>query len=159
MHDDYVATLADWVAMLSISTRWIFEKVRERAIKEITARLGKVEAFELIRLAIKYDVEQWFKPAYRRIVTRAELITHAESVKIPYRVTIMLTRSREQYWKHHQPGIQQPGQLGGAILTPQQPSVINPQPGVRSQNAKDPDAIIEAEIRLMAAESAGTPDE
>jgi len=133
MHDDYVATLADWVAMLSISTRLMFEKVRERAIKEITARLDKVEAFELIRLAIKFDVEQWLKPAYRLIVTRAELITRAESVKIPAHVAIILTRSREQYWKgftynqHH-----------GALT---------------------PDAIIEAEIRLMAAEPVGAPDE
>jgi len=155
MHDDYVVTLADWLAILSISTRWIFEKVRERAIKEITARLDKVEAFEIIRLAIKYDVEQWFKPAYRRIVTRAELITYAESVKIPAHMTIMLTRSREQYWKYYndnQPRIQQPqSSLFG------QPSPIQ-QPGIQIQNVNDPDAIIEAEIRLMAAESAGSPE-
>ena len=125
MHDDYVATLADWVSMLSISTRWIFEKVRERAIKEITARQDKVEAFEIIRLAIKFDVEQWLKPAYRRIVTRAELITRAESAKIPVHVTIMLTRSREQYWRNFNSGYGQ----------------------------GDADAIIGAEIALMAAES------
>ena len=135
MHDDYVATLADWVAMLSISTRFMFEKVRERAIKEITARLDKVEAFELIRLAIKFDVEQWLKPAYRRIVTRNELITRAESVKIPAHVTMMLTRSREQYWKNYS---------------------YNQYQGV--QNPGNPDAIIEAEIRLMAAESAETAE-
>jgi hypothetical protein len=133
MHDDYVATLADWIAMLSISTRLIFEKVRERAIKEITARLDKVEAFELIRLGIKFDVEQWFKPAYRRIVTRAELITLTESAKIPVHVTLMLTRSRERYWKCYNP---------------------NQGRGIQSQG--DPDAIIEEEVRHMAAESAET---
>ncbi|KAF8491837.1 hypothetical protein F5888DRAFT_1619535 [Russula emetica] len=50
MHDDYTPSLTDWIAMLSISTRLIFEKVRERAIKEITARLDEIEAFELIGL-------------------------------------------------------------------------------------------------------------
>jgi len=129
MHDDYVATLADWVAILSISTRFMFEKVRERAIKEITACLDKVEAFELIRLAIKFDVEQWLKPAYRRIVTRTELIPHAVSAKIPVHVTIMLTRAREQYWKYQ--GYNQ---------------------GRGVQNPNDADSIIEAEIGLMAAE-------
>ena len=128
MHDDYVATLADWVAMLSISTRLMFEKVRERAIKEITPRLDKIETFELIRLAIKFDVEQWLKHSYRRLVTRAEPITHAESAKIPVHVIIMLTRSREQYWKYNNNG--------------------------RNHSQSDPDAIIEAEIRLMAAGSA-----
>ena len=129
MHDDYVATLADWVAMLSISTRLMFEKVRKRAIKEITPRLDKIETFELIRLAIKFDVEQWLKHSYRRLVTRAEPITHAESAKIPVHVIIMLTRSREQYWR-------------------------NNNNNSRNHSQSDPDAIIEAEIRLIAAEYA-----
>jgi len=135
MHDDYVATLADWVAMLSISTRLMFEKVRERAINEITGHLDKVEAFELIRLAIKFDVEQWLKPAYRRIVTRTELITQAVFVKIPVHLTIMLTRAREQYWKYYN---------------------YNQSRGV--QNPNDADAIIEAELNLMAAEFAETAE-
>ena len=128
MHDDYAATLANWVPLLSISTRLMFEKVRERAIKEITARQDNVEAFELIRLAIKFDVEQWLKPTYRRIVTRNEHITHAESVKIPAHMTMMLTRSREQYWKNF---------------------TYNQHHGILT-----PDAIMEAEIRLMAVEYA-----
>ena len=154
MHDDYVATLADWVAILSISTRFMFEKVRERAIKEITARLDKVEAFELIRLAIKFDVEQWLKPAYRRIVTRTELIPHAVlSAKIPVHVTIMLTRAREQYWKYQNSNQSRGVQNNVQNLNVQSPNVQNPtvqNPNVRNPN--DADAIIEAEIRLMAAE-------
>jgi len=140
MHDDYVATLADWVAMLSISTRLMFEKVRERAIKEITPRLDKIETFELIRLAIKFDVEQWLKHSYRRLVTRAEPITHAESAKIPVHVIIMLTRSREQYRKYNN--------------SSQQQSAFGQPQHAFNQSQSDPDAIIEAEIGLMAAESA-----
>ena len=136
MHDDYVTTLADWVAMLSISTRLMFEKVRERAIKEITIRQTRVEAFELIRLAIKFDVEQWLNPTYRRIVARDEPITHAESVKIPVHMTIMLTRSREKYRKHDK-------------------NDNNDFPG----SPFDLDELIEAEIMLMAAESAETAEE
>jgi hypothetical protein len=90
MHDDYFASLSDWIAILSISTRLLFQKVRERAIKEITKLLDQVEAFELIGLAIKFDVEQWLKPAYRRIVTRSNLITHAEAAKVPFAMAVML---------------------------------------------------------------------
>jgi hypothetical protein len=100
MHDDYVASLADWIALLSISTRLLFEKLRARAIKEITSRMNEVDQFELISLAVKYDVEQWLKPAYRKIVARNELITHQEALKIPFHMAIMLMRSREQYWKN-----------------------------------------------------------
>jgi hypothetical protein len=100
MHDDYKPSLTDWIAMLSISTRFIFEKVRERTIKEITRLLDEIEPFELIELAIKYDVEKWLKPAYSRIVTRHGLVTHAEAHRVSIPMAVMLMRSREQYWKN-----------------------------------------------------------
>jgi hypothetical protein len=99
MHDDYEITVADWIAMLTISTRLNFPKVRERAIKELTARLDEIDPLDLIGLAVKYDVQQWLMPAYRRIVTRADLITHEEAQKVPFPMAIMLMRSREQHWK------------------------------------------------------------
>ena len=129
MHDDYVASLTDWISTLSISTRLMFEKVRERAIKEITAQLDQVEPFDLIGLAIKFDVEQWLKPAYRRIVTRSSLITHAEAAKVPFPMAVMLMRSREQYWKNNANNYR-----GGGYTT------------------ISPDSIIDAEIRLMVLE-------
>src|ERR1700761_4194998 len=99
MHDDYKPTVTDWISMLSISTRLNFSRVRERAIKEITARLEEIDPFDLIGLAVKYDVQQWLMPAYRRIVTRGNLITHGEAQKIPFPMAVMLMRSREQHWK------------------------------------------------------------
>jgi len=141
MHDDYVASLADWIAILSISTRLIFERVRERAIKEISARLDQVEAFELIGLAIKFDVEQWLKPAYRRIVSRVNLITHAEAVKVPFPMAVMLMRSREQHWRNNRNNT--PAHIYGH--------------GVQNTTTS-PDPIIDAEIRLMVLESVETPN-
>lgn len=134
MHDDYVASLTDWIATLSISTRLIFEKVRERAIKEITAILDQVEAFDLIGLAIKFDVEQWLKPAYRRIVTRNNLITHAEAARVPFPMAVMLMRSREQFCKNNTNNLYRSGSFPGTTISP--------------------DPIIDAEIRLMTLEPA-----
>jgi hypothetical protein len=104
MHDDYNASLTNWIAILSISTRFIFEKVRERAIREITKCLDEIEPFDLIGMAIKYDVETWLKPAYRRIVTRNSLITHKEALRVPLPMAVMLMRSREQHWKYPHSG-------------------------------------------------------
>ena len=140
MHDDYVASLTDWIATLSISTRLIFEKVRERAIKEITARLDQVEAFDLIELAIKFDVEQWLKPAYRRIVTRSTLIAHAEAARVPFPMAVMLMRSREQFWKNNPHNFRHRVQPQ-AMLSLADPTI-------------SPDPIIDAEIRLMVVEPA-----
>jgi hypothetical protein len=137
MHDDYAPSLTDWIALLSISTRMIFEKVRERAIKEITARLEKIEAFELIGIAVKYDVEKWLKPAYRRIVTRSQLITHQEALKVSFPLAVMLMRSREQYSRdcHTQKAQQaQQAQSFGGTSKVSPPSL---------------DSIIDAEIRVM----------
>jgi len=134
MHDDYVASLTDWISTLSISTRLIFEKVRERAIKEITAQLDQVEAFDLIGLAIKFDVEQWLKPAYRRIVTRGGLITHVEAAKVPFPMAVMLMRSREQFWKNNANNPHAYSGWSGSFTT------------------TCPDTIIDAEIRLMVLE-------
>jgi hypothetical protein len=140
MHDDYTPSLTDWIAMLSISTRLIFEKVRERAIKEITARLDEIEAFELIGLAVKYDVEKWLKPAYRRIVTRNNLITHQEALKVPFPMAVMLMRSREQYWKDYVAhGRTQQWETGG---------------NVRPRGS--PDSIIDSEIKIMELSSIDT---
>ncbi|KAH9000722.1 hypothetical protein EDB86DRAFT_2802057, partial [Lactarius hatsudake] len=97
MHDDYRPTVTDWISILTVSTRLIFPKVRERAIKELTSRLEDIEPFHLIGLAVKYDVQQWLKPTYRRIVTRVELITYAEAQKIPFPMAVMLMRSHERY--------------------------------------------------------------
>jgi hypothetical protein len=140
MHDDYTPSLTDWIAMLSISTRLIFEKVRKRAIKEITAHLDEIEPFELIGLAVKYDVEKWLKPAYRRIVTRSNLITHQEALKVPFPMAVMLMRSREQYWKDyatHRPQVQQQWNTG-----------VWPR--------GSPDTMIDSEIRVMELASVDT---
>ena len=136
MHDDYAPSLTDWIALLSISTRLIFDKVRERAIKEITARLDQADPFELIGLAVKYDVEQWLKPAYRRIVTRSNLITHKEALKVPFSMAVMLMRAREQYWRDNGTYTHQnrySGQGVGGTIWPR----------------GSPDSIIDSEIRVM----------
>ncbi|KAI9459231.1 hypothetical protein BJY52DRAFT_1119075, partial [Lactarius psammicola] len=132
MHDDYKPTVVDWIAMLSISTRLNFPKVRERAIKELTARLEEIDPFDLIGLAVKYDVQQWLKPAYRRIVTRIGLITHAEATKIPFPMAVMLMRSREQHWKDYNSRRQNQG----FHTTPHDPRIAA-------------DHIIDSEVRLM----------
>ena len=135
MHDDYTPSLTDWIAMLSISTRLIFEKVRERAIEEITARLDEIEPFELIGIAVKYDVEKWLKPAYRRIVTRSNPISHQEALKVPFPMAVMLMRSREQSWKDY-----------GTYRTQQW---VGSASGINAWPRGPPHSIIDSEIKTM----------
>ena len=100
MHDGYRPAVDDWIAMLSISTCLTFPRVRKHAISELTSHLEETNPFDLIGLAVKYDVQQWLKPTYRRIVTRREFRTHAEAEKISFPMAVMLMHSREQHWKN-----------------------------------------------------------
>ncbi|KAI0251869.1 hypothetical protein BJV78DRAFT_1207337 [Lactifluus subvellereus] len=97
MHSTYSPTLADWMELLSISTRLLFDTVCARAIQEITSRMNEAPPFDLIALASKHDVKKWLKPAYQKVVMRTDLITEAEARKIPFPIAVMLTRSRERY--------------------------------------------------------------
>jgi hypothetical protein len=130
MHDDYAPSVADWIVMLSISTRLICEKVRKRATKEISARAREVDPFELIKLAVKHDVEKWLKPAYRRIVVRSDPITHQEALKLPIHMAVMVMRAREKYWKKTTGGYQ--STIDGIVCP-----------------LGSPDAIIDSEIKVM----------
>jgi hypothetical protein len=139
MHHDYAPSLADWIAILSISTRLDFAKVRERVIKEITTRMDQVDPFELIGLAVKHKVEQWLKPAYRRIVTREKLIAYQETLKVSLPVANMLMRSREQYGKDH-----------GSSAQQTKISTVNGTVWPRGS----PDTIIDSQIRIMEMDMA-----
>ena len=97
MHSTYRPTVVDWMELLSISTRFLFDTVSARAIQEITSRMDEASPFDLIVVALKHSVKQWLKPAYRKIMTRCDLITEAEAHKVPFSIVIMLTRSRERY--------------------------------------------------------------
>jgi len=140
MHDDYRPAVDDWIAMLSISTRLTFPRVRERAIKELTSRLEEIDPFDLIGLAIKYDLQQWLKPAYRRIVTRSNLISHAEAEKIPFPMAVMLMRSREQHWKSYND--RPTGSIMFQVASPGRPAT---PPHIHLAA----DRIIDSEVKLM----------
>ncbi|THH19336.1 hypothetical protein EW146_g1808 [Bondarzewia mesenterica] len=112
MHDDYKASLEVWLAMLSISTRLLFDKIRQRAIKEITAQLDRMDPINLILLATEHDVPQWLQPAYERLVSRAEPLSHAEAKTLDLPTAMMLMRSREL---HHRAGNPRGPGWGGSV--------------------------------------------
>jgi hypothetical protein len=51
MESGYTASPESWIAILSISTRLLFDAVRMRAIQEISERLDLIDAVELLLVA------------------------------------------------------------------------------------------------------------
>ena len=52
-----------WAALLSISTRLAFHKLRDRAIEEPSTLRASIDALERVYLAQRFDIPMWLRPA------------------------------------------------------------------------------------------------
>ncbi|KAG8943590.1 hypothetical protein FRC03_002431 [Tulasnella sp. 419] len=85
--------LEQWKAVLHLSTLWDFSEIRELSIRRIVAL--KPSPMDSILLARKCEVQQWFKPAYVSLCTRAEHLTADEGFLLGLSLFADLTRIRE----------------------------------------------------------------
>lgn len=93
MHTPALDTLADWVALLSIATRYVIDRVRERAVAEVAARLD--DPLEQVRLAHAHSVPHWLPLAYAALVRRPEPLDDAEAGALGLRTAVRIARARE----------------------------------------------------------------
>jgi len=90
----------DWKLLLSICTRFQFLDARTRSIKELDV-IGFTDPIEQLELAQKYDVTEWFTPAYIAICKRRNALTLAEAGRIGYSTAILLAEAREEVRTTH----------------------------------------------------------
>ena len=95
MHDENTFTLESWISLLSFSTRFICDKIRARAIREIEAIQSRVEPVERIVLAVRHNVPQWLTGAYQELCQRQDSLSEAEGEKLGLSTVIKLMRARE----------------------------------------------------------------
>jgi len=95
MHDDPKLTLPEWINVLSISTRFICDRIRERSIREIHQHRPRINPVEKIVLATKFDVQEWLAPSYEDICQREHPLEVYEAEKLGLVVSILLARARE----------------------------------------------------------------
>lgn len=93
VHGDMTKSREEWTLLLSISTRFKMEKVRNRAIREIGH--FELDAVDKIVLAVNHDVPAWLKPAYVVLCQREEPIREEEAEKLGLSVMVKLARARE----------------------------------------------------------------
>jgi hypothetical protein len=106
MYNDRVVTLDEWVDLLSIATRFDFEKIRERAIREIgsgrhhtsdspSGAHRRIDPVDKILLAELYDVPQWLKSSYAALCQRANPLEDCEGEKLGLKTALRIARARE----------------------------------------------------------------
>jgi hypothetical protein len=114
------AELQRQIDLLSISTRFDFDRVREAAIKciryglsrrqEKTARwsgsgdsqwLAGISPVDRICLAEKYDIREWLCPSYEDLCQRVVPLEVHEAERIGVRTATLLARAREAVREKH----------------------------------------------------------
>ena len=95
----------DWVALLSISTRYAFDRIRARAIDLLKPSFDKLgskatlEPVDAIVLAVKHDVTEWLDTAYALLVLRDEPLNVKEGEKLGIVTVVHLAKARERFWR------------------------------------------------------------
>ncbi|THH19334.1 hypothetical protein EW146_g1807 [Bondarzewia mesenterica] len=86
-----------WINVLSISSRFEFDKVRARAIKELTELEPSLDAIEEILLAQKYEVPQWIFPGLTKLLIRSKIPDLSEAERLPLDMVLSVWRAREEF--------------------------------------------------------------
>ena len=75
-----------WIELLSISTRFDFQRVRQLAIDMIDASQTPLDPIKKIYLAERHAIPQWFFPAFEALCQRVHLfdVTEAKVIGIEY---------------------------------------------------------------------------
>ena len=93
VHDTTSNSREGWELLLSISTRFEMEKVRNRAIRELDA--FDLDPVDKIVLAVDHHVQKWLKPAYVALCQRKDPIREEEGEKLGLDTMVKLARARE----------------------------------------------------------------
>lgn len=95
MHSGFELSLAEWIALLSISSLYDMTKIRRRAIDEIIRCVPPIDPVEKIVQAQKHDIPEWLPSAYKDLCRRKNPLEEWEAVRIGINVTVKVARVRE----------------------------------------------------------------
>ncbi|TFK32272.1 hypothetical protein BDQ12DRAFT_692754 [Crucibulum laeve] len=83
------------IDLLSIATRYDFERVRTYAIESIGACRKPLDPVERIGLAERYDIPQWLESAYEDLCVRQEPLKVHEAEHLGLTKSVLVAEARE----------------------------------------------------------------
>lgn len=131
MHDDHQLVLENWISLLSFATRFLCDKIRKRAIREIEGGHAKLDPVERVVLAVRHNIPQWLVPAYQELCQRQDTLTEEEGEKLGLSTVIKLMRARESLMNQPETGRVRFSQAGLSGMSSSSLSVT-PTPGRRN---------------------------
>ncbi|TBU30395.1 hypothetical protein BD309DRAFT_856546 [Dichomitus squalens] len=118
--DPTSVSLSDWVSILRISTLLQFTKMRQYAIRELSARRASLVPVEAILLAKEHDIPSWLGPAYAELVRRSTPLDDTEAESLGVRVTAQISRAREML-RAEEYALHQQRRYGSRYTPPERP--------------------------------------
>ena len=86
--------MEEWISVLSLSTRWDFNTLRDLSITRLTPMVQ--DPAEQIVLGHQYDVVDWLVPAYTALCERREPLTLEEGRKLGVDLVVMIGQVRDK---------------------------------------------------------------
>ncbi|RDX52370.1 hypothetical protein OH76DRAFT_1344883 [Lentinus brumalis] len=120
IYDPTSVSLQGWVTLLRISALLQFHKVRQYAIRELTARRTSLAAVDAILLAKEHDIPSWLGPAYADLVRRPASLDDDEAERLGARTTAQIGRARERLRQEEYAQCQQ-RKYGARYTPPERP--------------------------------------
>ncbi|GJJ08408.1 hypothetical protein Clacol_002624 [Clathrus columnatus] len=91
----YSATLPEWISILQLATRWLFDDIRTLAITELTDL--KIDPVQKVAIALQCDIPEWLHSSYVALCLRQYPLTLDEGRKLGVDVVTKLAYTREVY--------------------------------------------------------------
>ncbi|KAF6746808.1 hypothetical protein DFP72DRAFT_1017083 [Ephemerocybe angulata] len=97
LQGELTLTTSEWLAVLKLSTKWLFNGFRKMAIEKLSFLTG-MDPVEKVRIGKEFCVEAWLLSGYRELVNRSASITVDEAGNLGWQSAIRLCALRED-WK------------------------------------------------------------
>lgn len=91
----YSASLPEWISILQLATRWLFDDIRALAIAELSD--FKIDPVQKVAIALQCDIPEWLHSAYMVLCIRKNPLTLEEGRKLGVDVVTKLAYAREIY--------------------------------------------------------------
>ncbi|TFY66974.1 hypothetical protein EVG20_g4116 [Dentipellis fragilis] len=95
-------TAEAWTAVLRLSAEWSFASVRRLAISHLQSIASAVDK---VVLGHTYGVDEWIRPGYVALCTRAEPLTRAESLRLGFGDIMLIMTVRERAYANRARGV------------------------------------------------------
>ena len=91
-----------WSAALKLSTKWRFQEIRDRAIKE----LDGMSPIQKISKGMEYRVQKWLLDGYGELIRREKKLLETEAKELGFETAWRIAQVREEtirsgYYDHH----------------------------------------------------------